>query len=97
MDEKLKEAYQQKIEGHMKQWRSKIHRLKDKTKVLEVDLKIKYHKRLEDLQTMLDQLEKKLQQLKGIKGESWEGFKDKVDDVLDSLRESLRHRISKMK
>jgi nucleotide-binding universal stress UspA family protein len=92
-----KKAYQEKIEAQLKEWGAKIDELKAKVDKSKADVKSKYEKQIEDLQTKQAAVQQKLRELRDSGEETWEGLKTGLEKGLDELKDDFDRTISKFK
>ncbi len=92
-----KKAYQEKIEGQLKEWGARIDELMAKAETSRAELKVKYEKQIEDLRNKRETLQKKLLEMKESGEEAWEGLKSGIEKGLDELKDTFDQTISKFK
>ena len=90
-----KEAYRQKLEAQMREWRAKIAQLKAQVDKKEAEVKIDYSKEIEELNSKKDAVEYKLEELTNASGEAWREIKAGVQSAVEDLKASLEKASSK--
>ncbi|MBS3917888.1 MAG: universal stress protein [Deltaproteobacteria bacterium] len=92
-----KKAYQEKIEGQLKEWGARIDELMAKAETSRAELKVKYEKQIEDLRAQQEALKKNLQEFKESGEEAWEHLKTGIEKNFDELKDSADRTISLFK
>ena len=90
-----KQAYKDKLEAQLEEWRAKIAQLKAQADKKEADAKIAYSKRIEELNSKKEAVEHKLKELTNASGEAWRELKSGVEKAVDDLKVSLEKARSK--
>ncbi|MDH3558792.1 MAG: coiled coil domain-containing protein [Deltaproteobacteria bacterium] len=90
-----KQAYKDKLEAQLEEWRAKIAQLKAQADKKEADAKIAYSKRIEELNSKKEAVEHKLKELANASGEAWRELKSGVEKAVDDLKVSLKEASSK--
>lgn len=93
----MKEAYQQKIRAQLDKWSAEIEKLKAGAENTDADTRIKYQKKIQELRTMQEKAEKKLDELKESRGEAWEDLKSGIEEAKDALGKALQSAKSRFK
>ncbi len=84
-----KEAYQKKLEAHLKEWDAKLDQLSAKAQKATADARIHYENELENLRSKQAAAHKTLEEL-GKRGENaWEDMKDGVEKVWDEMGKAI--------
>jgi nucleotide-binding universal stress UspA family protein/archaellum component FlaC len=98
-DEKLerKKAYQEKIEGQLKEWSARIDALMAKAETSRAELKGTYEKRVQDLQAKQEVVQRKLRELRESGEETWGGLLAGIEKSLSELKDSFDQTFSKFK
>ncbi len=60
----MKEAYEQKLQAQLDEWRAEIDKLKAKADNAEADAQVEYYKQIEELHSMQESATNKLDELK---------------------------------
>jgi archaellum component FlaC len=92
-----KKAYQEKVEGQLKEWGAKIEELRAKAETSRTELKIKYEKQIEDLRAKQEAVQQKLREFKESGEETWEEIKTSLEKGLNDLKDSFDRTVSKIK
>ena len=85
-----KEAYEQKIEARLDEWKAEINQLKAKAQKAEADAQIRYYKQIEDIQAKQEAARKKLRALKNAGEDAWKDLKTGLDDALNRLGDAIK-------
>ena len=70
-----RKAYEEKLDAHLKEWKSRIAVLKAKADKAKADTKMNYYKIIQALEHKQDEAKTKLQELKAVGDEAWEDHK----------------------
>lgn len=92
-----REAYQKRIESHLKNWKAKLDQLKAKVDQTEAEVKTKYHEQIEILHGKREEVEKKLDELKVAGEGAWENVKSGVEFAWNELRRTAKNTVSKFR
>jgi multidrug resistance efflux pump len=84
-----REAYENKLESQLSEWKIEIDKLKAKADKAEADVKIKYYKQIESLQAKQEAAREKLAELKKAGEDAWEDLKSGVKSAWDSMEEAM--------
>lgn len=90
-----RDTYQKRMDESLKDFESRLERLKADTKKAGRKTKNKLENALEDLNRMLEDAKKKLTDLKKSTGEAWNGMKTKMDASLEALEKKYKDVVSK--
>lgn len=90
MVDKLKEAYQQKMEARFRLWASEIAKLKARAQLLEADARIDHQKRLQELERKYDQALRHFDDLKAAGAGKWKQLQSTVSAAADTVDEAFR-------
>lgn len=82
----LKSDYERKIEAQLNQWDAEINLLKAKALNAKTDIKINYHKELEELKLKKELVIKRLEELKTSGTELFEELKDSVEKACTEFK-----------
>ncbi len=93
----MKDAYQQKIEAQLDEWKADINKMKAKADKANADVQLKYYKQIEDLQSKHESAQEKLKELKKSGKDAWEDLKVGVDLAWESLGEAVNSANSRFK
>ncbi|MFN0317184.1 MAG: hypothetical protein ACKVQA_19360 [Burkholderiales bacterium] len=84
-----KEAYQKKLEAHLKVWDAKLDQLSAQAHKTAADARIHFENELESLRTKRAAAHKTLEEL-GKRGENaWEDMKDGAEKVWDDMGKAI--------
>jgi uncharacterized coiled-coil DUF342 family protein len=86
----MKEAYVKKLQSKLDEWSAEIDKLKARADSADADVQLKYYKKIEELRTMQDVTNKKLDELKEASDDAWEDLKAGVESARDSLSSSIK-------
>jgi archaellum component FlaC len=92
-----KKAYQEKIEGQLREWGAKIDELKARAETSKTELKMKYEKQIEDLRSKQEVVQQKLHEFKESGEETWEEIKTTIEKGMNDLKDSFDRAVSKIK
>ncbi len=92
-----KEAYLEKLKAKMAEWQAEIDKLKAKAQQSKADAKIELEKRVGDLETRRQEVEKKMQELREASGSAWENIKAGAQRAYDNLDQAVRSAKEKFK
>jgi predicted nuclease with TOPRIM domain len=90
-----KEAYLEKLQGKLDEWRAEIDRLKAKAAQSKADLKLQIDNRIKDLEAQSQEAQDKFQQLRQASGDAWEDLKGGVTRAWADLGEAVKSAIAK--
>ncbi|GEM_PF-809283 len=94
-EELQRDTYQKRMDESLKDFESRIERLKADTKKAGRKTKEKVEDALDELSRMLEDAKKKLAELKKSTGEAWDSTKAKMDASLEALEKKYRDVVSK--
>ncbi len=84
----LKEEYQEKIEGRLREWAAKMNELKAKAEEAKADVKIKMEERLDAMRPKLEAAQAKFQELRQAGSEKWDNLRVVLDQDIDDLKKT---------
>jgi hypothetical protein len=85
---KLKEAYQEKVEGQIKEWTAKLQDYKAKADKASADAKVQMYQQIDRLRAQKEAAQQKLNEIKAAKGDSWEALKTGSERSLHELKKT---------
>lgn len=85
----MREAYENKLESQLSEWKIEIDKLKAKADKAEADAQIKYYKQIESLQAKQKAAGEKLAELKKAGEDAWQDLKTGVQSAWDSMEEAM--------
>ena len=94
-EELHRDTYQKRMDESLKDFESRIERLKADTKKAGQKTKEKLENVLDELSRMLEDAKKKLAELKKSTGETWDRMKAKTDASLEALEKKFKDVVSK--
>ncbi|MCX5833051.1 MAG: hypothetical protein NTV99_00785 [Deltaproteobacteria bacterium] len=94
-EELHRDTYQKRMDESLKDFESRIERLKADTKKAGQKTKEKLENVLDELSRMLEDAKKKLAELKKSTGETWDSMKAKTDASLEALEKKFKDVVSK--
>lgn len=80
-----KQAYAQKMEGHLDEWRAEIEKLEAKAKQAQGDAKVEYHRVVDELRAQQEIASHKLANFQKSSDGAWEDLKLGVDRAWKNL------------
>jgi hypothetical protein len=81
-----KDLYIEKLNAQLREWSASIDVLKAKADKAGADLKIGYHKQLDDLKAKRDTARSKIDELKTAGDDAWERVTTAVDRSWDDIK-----------
>ena len=93
----IKEAYEQKLQAQLDQWKADIDKLKAKANEADADAKIEYYNQIDKLQAMQETARNKLTELKESGDDAWDDLKAGIESAWDSLGNALKSAKSRFK
>jgi len=94
-EELHRDTYQKRMDESLKDFESRIERLKADAKKAGRKTKEKLENALDELSRMLEDAKKKLSELKKSTGEAWDRMKAKTDASLEALEKKYKDVVSK--
>ncbi|SDC02474.1 coiled coil domain-containing protein [Ruegeria marina] len=88
MDEK--NAYRQKLEARLDQWRADIDKLQAKANEASADARLEYEKQIEKLRGLQQEAREKLEKLDQAGGEAWKDLKSGIEKAWDDLGAAVK-------
>jgi archaellum component FlaC len=85
----LKEAYQEKIEAQVREWDAKVEGLKAKAQQAKAETKIKLEEQISTLRQKREGISQKLQALKEISEDKWQGLQAGIDQAWNDMKKLL--------
>lgn len=82
MDEK--QAYQQKLDAKLDEWKAEIDKLRAKADGASADAKLQYDSQIEDLKKRRDEMEQQLEKLRNANAgadKAWDTMSDAMKDA----------------
>lgn len=92
-----KNAYKQKLEAELSEWKAQLNLLAAKAESAGADAKLKYAKELDALHAKQQQAAKKLDELEEASGEAWHKVKDSADKLWVDLKSGVSSAMSRFK
>lgn len=92
-----KDAYQQKLQAKLEEWRAEIDRLKARAKEAEADAQVRHRQEIRDLQAKREALKKEWSRLQQSSGDAWQEVKSGADKAWSELSTSIQHAWTKLK
>jgi uncharacterized coiled-coil DUF342 family protein len=86
----MKDAYLQKIDAQMEDWKSEIDKMKAKADKAEAGAKLEYYKQIEELREKQQAAQEKLTELKSSGEDAWEDLKAGFELARVSLGEAIK-------
>jgi len=94
-EELHRDSYQKRMDESLKDFESRLERLKADTKKAGRKTKEKLENALDELSRMLEDAKKKLSELKKSTGEAWDSMKAKMDASIEALEKKYKDVVSK--
>lgn len=93
----MKQAYQDKLQAQLDQWRAEIGKLQAKAKSSSAQAQLDYYRQIEELRSMQVDAEKKLEELKQSGDEAWEDLKAGIDHAWDTMGNAVKSAAARFK
>ncbi|HOD36611.1 MAG TPA: hypothetical protein PLR20_12295 [Syntrophales bacterium] len=90
-----RETYQKRVDESLKDFESRLERLKADTRKAGKKTWAKLEDALGDLDGMLDDAKRKLAEMKNSTGQAWDNMKNKMDASLEALEKKYKDVVSK--
>ena len=84
-----KQAYLEKIDATISQWKARVEELKAKAREENADKKIKYEKQAQDLKLKIDAIKIKKNELQNSGEKAWLELKDGIDHAIDEIKKAI--------
>lgn len=92
-----KEAYQQKIEAQVSEWKADIDKLRARAASEAADARMKLEEHVGSLEAMIEQAKEKLVEARESSEETWEAATDKAESAWASIKTGFQDVVSKIK
>lgn len=89
MDER--DAYRQKAEAKLDQWRAEIDKLQARAAEASADTRIEYEKQLKTLREKQQDMRRQLDELGSAGSDAWKDIKSGLDSAWDDLQASMKN------
>ncbi len=86
----MKEAYQQKIEAQLDEWKAEIEKMKAQARNADAEAQLEYYKQIEELRMKQETAREKLGELKQAGEDAWEDMKSGIELAWGSLGEAMK-------
>lgn len=93
----IKQSYEKKLQAQLDEWNSQIEQLKAKAEQAEADLQLDYYKQIEEMRSLQQIANQKLNQLRDSGDDAWEDLKAGVESAWDTLGHSVKSAVSRFK
>lgn len=84
-----KQAYIEKIDATISQWKARADELKAKAREVEADQKIKYEKQARDIKLKIDAIKIKKEELRSSGEKTWHNLKEGIDHAIDEIKKAI--------
>lgn len=95
MKDKMRQAYEEKMDAQIKQLEARIAQIEAKAEQAKAEAKIEYQKEIEQLRGQQEKVQSQLQTLGEASGDAWEDVKDGVDEAFESLKGAVASALSR--
>lgn len=92
---KKREAYRQKIEAKLDEWKAEIDRLKAKARQKQVDVETEYKEELNTLREKREELKRKLDKLEDASEDAWEDIKEGIEKSRKEMKTAFDKALKK--
>lgn len=93
----MKEAYQNKLQSQLDKCNAEISQLKAKADKAGADVKLEYHKQIQDIKIKQDAAKQKLVELGNAKDDAWEDIKAGADNAWHALGDAVEKATARFK
>ncbi|MCF8051699.1 MAG: coiled coil domain-containing protein [Desulfobacterales bacterium] len=90
-----KEAYRQKIEAQIDEWKAEMDKLNARAKKLDAEGRIEAESRIQDLKARQEAARAKLDELRRAGDAAWKDVKEGLDRAVSELGDAVRDAASK--
>lgn len=84
-----KQAYIEKIDATINQWKARANELKAKAREVEADQKIRYEKQAQDIMLKVDAIKIKKEELKTSGEKTWHNLREGIDHAIDEIKKAI--------
>ncbi|OOV88367.1 coiled coil domain-containing protein [Oceanospirillum linum] len=84
-----KEAYQQKVEAQLDEWKADIDKLKSKADQANASAQVEYYEQIEQLKTKQEAVSSKFEELRNSSDDAWSDVKSGLELAKESLSEAM--------
>lgn len=91
-----KQAYEQKMQAKIDQWRSEMDRLKAKASEADADARIEYEKQMDNLKEKQKEAAARLNELRDAGSEAWDEMKSGVEKAARELGDAFASATEKL-
>ena len=92
-----KQAYEAKLQAQLDEWKAEIDRLKAKADGAAADVKLAYHKQIDEISAMQKDAWKRLSELKEVGDDAWQDLRGGIEKAWDSLGQALKAATSRFR
>lgn len=85
-----KNAYRQKLEARLEQWRAEIDKLQAKAAEAGADARAEYEEQIETLRGQQKEARAKLNELSDATGEAWKDLRGGIEKAWDDLGDAVK-------
>lgn len=93
----IKDAYRQKMETQLKEWKAQIDLLEAKIQNSRADMRVKRAEELHELRSKWNAASEKMHELEKSSGEAWEQVKETADKIWEDLKAGVASAHDKFK
>ncbi len=86
----MKEAYEQKLDAQLAEWKAEIDKLKARAEQADADTRVAYNRQIQDLEAKREATEQRMQELRQASEDAWTDMKAGVEAAFDELSQSVR-------
>ena len=84
-----KQAYMDKIDATINQWKARADELKAKARKVEADQRIKYEKQAQYIKLKVDAIKIKKEELRNSGEQTWINLKDGIDHAIEEIKKAI--------
>lgn len=92
-----KELYQQKLQAQLDVWQAEVDKMKAQLGGASVGAKMEINQQINNLEDKLADGKKKLKELSEATEENWESIKADIDNLAESISDSFKEQLEKIK
>jgi septal ring factor EnvC (AmiA/AmiB activator) len=85
-----KQAYEQKINAQLAEWKAEINKLRAKLTKVDADAKIESEKEISQLEARYEAAKAKLRELTSASDQAWESMRKGLDSSFDSMKSAFK-------
>ena len=92
-----KDEYRQKLESLLNEWKSMVDQMEELSKKTTAQAKLEMLEAIETLKLKMDDVQKRLDEMRQTGDEAWEGLKKRSETAVYEMKSALERTMSKFK